>query len=314
MSNDWVTLRKDFHKWLQEEAKTDSKLDSEENEKIGDKKAVLEYSNKFQEFLKTQENSEENFTKNTIDLNDEDNENFLDEIFNDYTSGLKKNSKEFKAIDSNNDGKISSKEKKNFFNSIKNLDKNDKNITFSDFSKAIDKFDTSYNVQFSTYAVPVIAGEIKRFLRDDGPIKMSRSIKDNLYKIKKAREKIAYCNEKEATVEELVEETGLSKEEILISLEADIEVESINKTVYSHEDNNTTIGDRIPNKYDEMERAVNSIYIQDMLKKLEERERRLIELRYFHNKKQAEVAKVLGISQVQVSRIEKKVLLRLREM
>ena len=95
--------------------------------------------------------------------------------------------------------------------------------------KAIDKFDTSFNVQFSTYAVPVIAGEIKRFLRDDGLIKISRSLKENLIKIKKASEKIGHSREREATLEELAVATGLTREEVIMSLESDIEVESINR-------------------------------------------------------------------------------------
>ena len=179
--------------------------------------------------------------------------------------------------------------------------------------KAIDKFDTSFNVQFSTYAVPVIAGEIKRFLRDDGLIKISRSLKENLLKIKKASEKIGHSREREATIEELSSATGLSKEEVIMSLEADIEVESINKLVYSSTDTNMTVGDRIPDKKDEMEKKINSLFLKQMLEELDDKSRQLIQLRYFHDKTQIEVAKILGISQVQVSRLEKKILLKLRE-
>lgn len=179
--------------------------------------------------------------------------------------------------------------------------------------KAIDKFDTSFNVQFSTYAVPVIAGEIKRFLRDDGLIKISRNLKENLLKIKKASEKIGHSREREATIEELSSATGLSKEEVIMSLEADIEVESINKLVYSSADTNMTVGDRIPDKKDEMEKKINSLFLKQMLEELDDKSRQLIQLRYFHDKTQIEVAKILGISQVQVSRLEKKILLKLRE-
>lgn len=179
--------------------------------------------------------------------------------------------------------------------------------------KAIDKFDTSFNVQFSTYAVPVIAGEIKRFLRDDGLIKISRSLKENLLKIKKASEKIGHSREREATIEELSSATGLSKEEVIMSLEADIEVESINKLVYSSADTNMTVGDRIPDKKDEMEKKINSLFLKQILEELDDKSRQLIQLRYFHDKTQIEVAKILGISQVQVSRLEKKILLKLRE-
>lgn len=179
--------------------------------------------------------------------------------------------------------------------------------------KAIDKFDTSFNVQFSTYAVPVIAGEIKRFLRDDGLIKISRSLKENLIKIKKASEKIGHSREREATIEELSSATGLSKEEVIMSLEADIEVESINKLVYSSADTNMTVGDRIPDNKDEMEKKINSIFLKQMLEELDDKSRKLIQLRYFQDKTQMEVAEILGISQVQVSRLEKKTLLKLRE-
>lgn len=179
--------------------------------------------------------------------------------------------------------------------------------------KAIDKFDTSFNVQFSTYAVPVIAGEIKRFLRDDGLIKISRSLKENLIKIKKASEKIGHSRERDATIEELSSATGLSKEEVIMSLEADIEVESINKLVYSSADTNMTVGDRIPDKKNEMEKKINSLFLKQMLEELDDKSRQLIQLRYFHDKTQIEVAKILGISQVQVSRLEKKILLKLRE-
>ena len=179
--------------------------------------------------------------------------------------------------------------------------------------KAIDKFDTSFNVQFSTYAVPVIAGEIKRFLRDDGLIKISRSLKENLIKIKRETEKIGHSRERDATIEELAVATGLSREEVIMSLEADIEVESINKLVYSSADTNMTVGDKIPDKKDEMEKKVNSIFLRQVLEELDDKARQLIQLRYFPDKTQTEVAKILGISQVQVSRLEKKTLLKLRE-
>lgn len=180
--------------------------------------------------------------------------------------------------------------------------------------KAIDKFDTSFNVMFSTYAVPVIAGEIKRFLRDDGPIKMSRSIKDNLYKIKKAREKIEHLHQREAYIEEIIDMTGIEREDVLMALESDVEIESINKVVYSSQDTGTTLGDRIPNKVDEMDRIVNSLFLEQLLDKLEVRERKIIKLRYYENKKQTEVARIMGISQVQVSRLEKKIIMQLRGM
>lgn len=178
--------------------------------------------------------------------------------------------------------------------------------------KAIDKFDTSFNVQFSTYAVPVIAGEIKRFLRDDGLIKISRSLKENLIKIKKASEKIGHSREREATIEELAVATGLTREEVIMSLESDIEVESINRLVYSSADTNITVGDKIPDKKDDIEKTVDNIFLKQILEELDEKSKKLINLRYFQDKTQTEVANILGISQVQVSRLEKKILLKLR--
>lgn len=141
MSNEWVTLKKDFYNWLQDEAKNDSKLDIDEIQKTGVKKSVTKYDDKFQEFLKSQGTSEEDFTKSTIDLKDDDNKNFLDEIFDDYVDDLKSTSKEFKAIDTDGNKKISSAEKKNFFKSIKNLDGEKDDISFKDFTKAIDNFE-----------------------------------------------------------------------------------------------------------------------------------------------------------------------------
>ena len=128
-----------------------------------------------------------------------------------------------------------------------------------------------------------------------------------------ASEKIGHSRERDATIEELSSATGLSKEEVIMSLEADIEVESINKLVYSSADTNMTVGDRIPDKKNEMEKKINSLFLKQMLEELDDKSRQLIQLRYFHDKTQIEVAKILGISQVQVSRLEKKILLKLRE-
>ena len=108
--------------------------------------------------------------------------------------------------------------------------------------------------------------------------------------------------------------TGLEREDVLMALESDVEIESINKVVYSSQDTGTTLGDRIPNKVDEMDRIVNSLFLEQLLDKLEVRERKIIKLRYYENKKQTEVARIMGISQVQVSRLEKKIIMQLRGM
>lgn len=178
--------------------------------------------------------------------------------------------------------------------------------------KAIDKFDLSYDVKFSTYAVPMIMGELKRFLRDDGMVKISRSIKENGWKVRQAADKLSQALGREPTLSEIEKVTGLSREDIAAALEANVEVESIYKTVYQGDGNEIELVDRLPEKEDKNEKLLNRIVIEQLLSSLEEEERRLIELRYFGDKTQVEVAGELGISQVQVSRLEKKILLRMR--
>lgn len=179
--------------------------------------------------------------------------------------------------------------------------------------KAIDKFDLSFEVRFSTYAVPMISGEIKRFLRDDGMIKMSRSIKENSWKIKAASERLTNELGREATLEEIEEATGISREDIVIALDANVEVESIYKTIYQGEGNQIFLVDKLPEKKDDNEKLLNQMMVEQLLDTLADTERKLIMLRYYMDKTQVEVAKELGISQVQVSRLEKKILKRLRE-
>ncbi len=178
--------------------------------------------------------------------------------------------------------------------------------------KAIDKFDLSYEVKFSTYAVPMIAGEIKRFLRDDGMVKVSRSLKENGFKIRQASEQIAQKMGREATISEISEWTGITPEDIVMAMEANVEVESIYKSVYQSDGNEIYMVDRLPSGKDENEEILNHMLLEQLLSKLEEYEKQLIGLRYFQNKTQTEVAKQLGISQVQVSRLEKRILLRMR--
>ena len=157
--------------------------------------------------------------------------------------------------------------------------------------KAIDKFDLSYEVKFSTYAVPMIAGEIKRFLRDDGMIKMSRSIKENAWKIKAATERLTNENGRDPTLEEIAEATNLLVEDIVISLEANVEVESIYKTVYQGEGNQIFLLDKLPEKKDDNEVLLNQMMIEQLLDTLDTDERKLIMLRYYMDKTQVEVAK-----------------------
>ncbi len=178
--------------------------------------------------------------------------------------------------------------------------------------KAIDKFDTSFQVKFSTYAVPMISGEIKRFLRDDGIVKVSRSIKENGWRLRRAEEKLLCELGREATIEELSKETGIMVEDIVMAIEANTEIESIYKSVYQGDGNEIYLLDKIQEKTDENEKSVNSIALQQIMGELTDEERKLIELRYFHEKTQVEVAKELLVSQVQVSRMEKKILLKMR--
>ena len=180
--------------------------------------------------------------------------------------------------------------------------------------KAVDHFDTEYEVKFSTYAVPLIMGEIKRFLRDNGMIKISRSLKENAWKIKNAKQDLAGPTGREVTIDEIAEYTGLTVEEIVLAQEADIEIESLSKTVYQGDGSEISLGDRIADDKNEHERLLNHLFLEQLLQALSEDERYLIKLRYFDNVTQTETAKELGISQVQVSRLEKKILEKMKRM
>ncbi len=179
--------------------------------------------------------------------------------------------------------------------------------------KAIDKFDLAYDVKFSTYAVPMISGEIKRFLRDDGIVKVSRTLKENGWKIRQAAEQIYHERGRDATLEEIAEATGIAREDIVMAMEANVEGESIYKSVYQSDGNEIYLVDKLPEKKDDNEKLLNHMLLEQLIGELGEEERMLIRLRYFQDKTQVEVAKNLGISQVQVSRMEKKILIRMRE-
>lgn len=179
--------------------------------------------------------------------------------------------------------------------------------------KAIDKFDLSFEVRFSTYAVPMIAGEIKRFLRDDGMIKVSRPLKELAAKTGAARERLEFSLGREPTIEELAREVGASREEVAASLEAGAEVESIYRPVGRDDENGGCLMDRIAEKNSENDQVLNRMVLTALLKDLGEQEQQIILKRYFENKTQTVIASELGISQVQVSRLEKKILRQLRE-
>lgn len=178
--------------------------------------------------------------------------------------------------------------------------------------KAIDKFDLSYEVKFSTYAVPMISGEIKRFLRDDGMIKVSRSLKELAYKAYLAKEEMQERLNREPTVEELAKKLKVEKEELALALESGGEVESLHKPIYQKDGNEIQLMDKLEEKEGQEEKILNHMLLKQLLEQLEKEERQLIYMRYFANKTQSEVGKILGISQVQVSRLEKKILGNLR--
>ena len=175
--------------------------------------------------------------------------------------------------------------------------------------KAIDKFDSTYQVQFSTYAVPLIMGEIKRFLRDDGMVKVSRSLKEQSIRIKQEKERFLEQWGREPSMEELEQSTGMGRTEIVMAMEASMEVESLYKSVYQMDGKEISLLDKIKDDKDQQEELMNHLLIEQLLEQLNEREKRIIQLRYYENVTQMEVARQMGLSQVQVSRMEKKILL-----
>lgn len=177
--------------------------------------------------------------------------------------------------------------------------------------KAVDKFDLSYEVKFSTYAVPLIAGEIKRFLRDDGMIKVSRTLKEDGMRIRMASEQIAKRTGRDATLSEIREMTGIETDAILLALEANTEVESIYKPVGQGEVSKIQMIERLADQTDMSEQVLNKMLLKQLMQPLDDEEKSLLQLRYFQGKTQTEVAKQLGVSQVQVSRLEKRILKRM---
>ena len=178
------------------------------------------------------------------------------------------------------------------------------------FLKAVDGFDTEYGTQFSTYAVPKIAGEIRRFLRDDGAVKVSRSLKEQSAAIKSMRSRLTAVLGREPTIQEISHQTGFSPEEIALAETATAATESIQKE--SGEEGFTL--ENVLTDTESEDRIVEKIALRQAVNALPERERTVVQLRYFHGLTQQRVAKVLEVSQVQVSRIEKKAISMLREL
>ena len=179
--------------------------------------------------------------------------------------------------------------------------------------KAVDHFDCSYEVKFSTYAVPMIIGEIRRYLRDDGILKVSRSLKENCARIYYAREKMEKELGREPAIEEIADAAELSVDETVMSMESGAEVESLHKIIYQGDGNDISLMDRLQDKENGQDMALNRIFLDEILAKLDAKERQLICMRYFKDMTQTEIAAEMGISQVQVSRMEKRILKALKK-
>ena len=174
------------------------------------------------------------------------------------------------------------------------------------FIKSIKRFDTKYEVKLSTYAVPYILGEIKRFIRDDGPVKVSRSIKELSYKIKLIQNEYITKKGRDIQIKELAKLLKVSKEDIVIAMDSNNTVESIDRKVNDSDD--LTIMDKLKSNVDQEKDIVNKITIKTLIEGLDEKSKKIIMLRYYRGKTQSQVAELLGVTQVQVSRLEKKIL------
>ncbi|MBQ7777186.1 MAG: RNA polymerase sporulation sigma factor SigG [Lachnospiraceae bacterium] len=178
--------------------------------------------------------------------------------------------------------------------------------------KAIDNFDSSLNVKFSTYAVPMIIGEIRRYLRDNNSIRVSRSLKDTAYKAIYTREVLTRKNLKEPTIEEIATEIGISKEDIVYAMDAIQNPMSLYEPIYTDAGDTLYVMDQISDKKNKEENWVEHLSLNEAMKRLADRERDIITLRFFEGKTQMEVADIIGISQAQVSRLEKNALKMMR--
>lgn len=180
--------------------------------------------------------------------------------------------------------------------------------------KAVDKFDPAFEVKFSTYAIPMILGELKRFFRDDGMIKVSRSIKENQHRVYLAREKIEKELGREPSLKEIAEMLEMPPEEVAMTMDSAAEVESLYRTVYQSEGTDISLIDKIPEKENAEEHLLNRIFLEEILGKLESSDRKLLYMRYFQDQTQTQIAEQLGVPQVQVSRMEKRILKKLRSL
>lgn len=180
--------------------------------------------------------------------------------------------------------------------------------------KSIEKFDLSYNVRFSTYAVPMIVGEIKRFLRDDGMIKVSRSLKEIAYKARILKEGLTKELDREPTIREVAAGLEMSVEDVVEALEANTDIESLSSVIHQGDGKPITLEDKIDESPTEQNNIIDNIILSQMIEGLMPLEKEIIRYRYFEDRTQTEISEVLGISQVQVSRIEKRILKKMRGM
>ena len=180
--------------------------------------------------------------------------------------------------------------------------------------KAIDNFDITLNVQFSTYAVPMIIGEIRRYLRDNNMVRVSRSIRDLAYKALQAKEKLIKETQKEPSIEEIAKELGVEKEEIVMCLDAIQDPMSLQEPVYNDGSESIYVMDQVKDTKNTEEQWSNNITISEAFKKLNDREKMIIGRRFFAGKTQMEVAEEIGISQAQVSRLEKSAISHIKKM
>lgn len=179
--------------------------------------------------------------------------------------------------------------------------------------KAVDKFDINYQVQFSTYAVPMIAGEIKRFLRDDGMLKVSRSLKELAAKAYGRKEDLEKELAREITVMELAEDLEVAVEDLVLAMEAQVQIESLQQSIYQGDGSEIVLMERMEEKENQNEKILDRILLEDLIGKLEGKDRTFIYKRYVQEKTQSVIGEEMGISQVQVSRQEKRIMKRLRE-
>ena len=178
--------------------------------------------------------------------------------------------------------------------------------------KAIDKFDESYGVCFSTYAVPMIAGEIRRYLRDNSMIRVSRSLKESAVQMYRCMEKLERTLGRDPTIQEIADEMGTDPEELSLIMEANMDVESLQQVVYRNDGNEMTLMDRLEDQHDAQEVLLDRMLLDQLLSGLTEQEKQLICMRYVQEKTQSDIAEKLGVSQVQVSRMEKRIIKKIR--